>query len=126
MNEPIISPWMIYWITRLDSIKDFFEAFAVVSFIVGLAFLAGVFMNIDRVWESEKKWFDINLRAFKILAVTFCVSLTFSTFLPTTKTAVAMYVTSKITPQTVQQAGETIDQITDKIVDKIIKIKEAK
>ena len=32
MTDPIISPWVIYWITRIDSIKDFLQVFPLLFF----------------------------------------------------------------------------------------------
>ena len=45
MNEPIISPWLIYWVGRLDIIHGF--CCIVGFFLTVIAFLAGIIKLVD-------------------------------------------------------------------------------
>lgn len=122
MNEPIISPWIIYLVGRLVAIKGV----ALILLIIVLVLLAistilYLQAHEDGDEKGQKKYGNLTKKVLCVLALDVILLL----LVPSKEEAIAMYTASKVTPQTVQQAGETIDKITDKFVDKIIKIKEA-
>lgn len=116
MNEPIISPWLIYAVSRLDAIKASFLMLILLSSAVVIVCLLELL--VSGISETIKRFL---LKSACVLAISTLLVI----LIPSKEEAIAMYVASKVTPQVVQQTGETIDKITDKIVDKITKLKEA-
>ena len=55
MTDPIISPWFIYWITRIDNIKCFLELFPLLFMIVVIlvAMLKGFTGEFDDYGKSR-------------------------------------------------------------------------
>lgn len=114
MNEPIISPWLIYFVGRLNTIKGILLIALLFSgVIVGLWLLGGM-----RSTEKEKEVLRIDACVFGVALVLFAI-------IPDKEEALAMYATSKVTPANVQAVGESVDKVTDKAVEKIIRIIEA-
>lgn len=123
MNEPIISPWVVYLITRLDAIRDFMLGVMVVGLCspVLLPLFGAMFCDsgISAFDSLIKRW--IRVLAFAIVVTGLCLAL-----LPTAKEATMIYAASKITPQTIQAAGDSVDKAVDKVIEKILKVKEDK
>lgn len=127
MTEPIISPWAIYWITRIDSIKCFLQVFPLLFFagaiiVVLLKGLVGEFNDYE---NGEKNMERCASRTIKYGLITIPLSIILNLFTPDTKTLATMYVANKLTISNVQMVGETADKVVDKAVEKIIKIIEA-
>lgn len=121
MNEPIISPWAVYLITRLDAVRDFVLAVIFIGMFAPIsAPIFGVMFDMDEVIARLlKRW----LKAVVMIVVVagLCLAL-----LPSTKEAMMIYAASRITPQIIQTAGDNVDKAADKIVEKILKAKEDK
>lgn len=114
MNDPIISPWLIYLVGRLDTIKGILLIALLFSgVIVGLWLLGGM-----RSTEKEKEVLRIDACVFGVALVLFAT-------IPNKEEALAMYAASKVTPANIQVVGESVDKATDKAVEKIIRIIEA-
>lgn len=114
MNEPIISPWAVYLITRLDSIRGFIGVMICVAFLSPL--ILSVFAEIFDLRELK----ELPKRGFKMIAVASIVLAAGLAFLPSTKEAIMIYAASKVTPQTVQAAGDNVDKAIDKVIEKIL------
>lgn len=113
MNEPIISPWLIYFVGRLSTIKGILLIALLFSgVIVGLWLLGGMRST------KEKEVFRIDACVFGVALVLFAI-------IPNKEEALAMYAVSKVTPANIQTVGESVDKVTDKAVEKIIRIIEA-
>mgnify|MGYP004513322987 CR=1 FL=1 len=120
MNELIISPWAVYLITRLDAIRDFMLAVIFIGvFIPIISPLLGAMFEIDDLERLAKRYLKAIVMA--IIVAGFCLAL-----LPSTKEAIMIYAASRITPQTIQTAGDSVDKAVDKVVEKILKVKEDK
>ena len=99
--EPIISPWFIYLLHIVDSVRDI-SAIVTIFLLIALAGL-GVACGVS--WEDFeketilkiKKWLKINI----ILGL--CFSLIFI-FVPNKRTIIAMYITDNITTDNVERA----------------------
>lgn len=127
MTDPIISPWVIYWFTRIDSIKCFLELyplmFVLITAMAGLIkTLAGDFDVYDEGRERARQYVN---KVVKVGFITIPIVLTLNLFVPDTKTLATMYVADKFTISNVQMVGETADKVVDKAVEKIIKIIDA-
>ena len=123
MNDPIISPWFIYWITRIDSIKCFLAMFPLLflTFVLLIALLK-VFIGEFDVYDSGKKFAN---KVLKVGMITIPLALILNLFLPDTRTLATMYVADKLTVSNIQMVGETADKVVDKAVEKVIKVIEA-
>lgn len=117
MNEPIVSPWLIYWAGRID-------------FIQGVCLIVGFFVTIYAVFATVAVVTDTNkdkesIKAAKIIVCTALVLDILGVFLPTEKEIYAMYAAEHITPANIQATGEFADKAVDKLIEKISKASKA-
>lgn len=117
MNEPIISPWLIYWAGRIDIIQGIC---CIVGFIVTIyTVMATIAVMTDANKDKE------SVKAVKILI---CIALLLDmlgVFLPTEKEIYAMYAAEHITPANIKATGEFADKAVDKLIEKILKASKA-
>lgn len=117
MNEPIISPWLIYWAGRID-------------FIQGFCLIVGLIVTIYTVIATIAVMTDVNknkesVKAVKILVCTALLLDILGVFLPTEKEIYAMYAAEHITPANIKATGEFADKAVDKLIEKIAKASKA-
>ena len=127
MTDPIISPWFIYWITRIDNIKCFLELFpllfmVIVILIATLKVFIGEFGDYGEGKENLRKYVK---KVLKVGMITIPLAVMLNLFIPNTKVLTAMYVADKLTVSNIQMVGETADKVVDKAVEKVIKVIEA-
>ena len=127
MTEPIISPWVIYWFTRIDNIKCFLELFPllfmiVVILITMLKVFTGEFDDYGEGKENSRKYVK---KVLKVGIITLPLAIMLNLFIPSTKVLATMYVADKLTVSNIQMVGETADKVVDKAVEKVIKVIEA-
>ena len=116
MNEPIVSPWLIYWAGRIDMIQGICCILGIlVTVYAMIATLAVMADNKDK--ESVK--------AAKIIVCTALILDMLGAFLPTEKEIYAMYAAEHITPANIQATGEFADKAVDKLIEKIAKASKA-
>ncbi len=117
MNEPIISPWLIYLIGLAGPVRFF------ASFCVLLSFGAGVIAFLASHDTYDVKYHPENIAAlksvFKISKVVFALSLMIAVFIPSKSTIYKMIAASYVTPANIQATGELADKAVDKVIDKI-------
>lgn len=117
MNEPIVSPWMIYWAGRIDFIQ---AICCIVGFCVTIyAVIATIAVMTDNNKDKE------SVKAVKILVCTALLLDTLGAFLPTKTEIYAMYAAEHITPASIKATGEFADKAVDKLIEKISKASEA-
>lgn len=122
MNEPIISPWLIYWVGRLDVIHGFCCA---AGFILTIAVIV---FTVVAIADSVNNDDDANKSFLNFLKKLTCVALivdTLAFLVPTKNEAIAMYVTRYITPANIKATGEFADKAVDKLIEKILKASKA-
>lgn len=117
MNEPIISPWLIYWAGRID-------------FIQAVCCTIGFLVTIYTMFATLAVMTDINKdkESVKIVKIFVCVALlldTLGAFLPTKTEIYAMYAAEHITPANIKATGEFTDKTVDKLIEKIVKASKA-
>lgn len=117
MDEPIISPWLIYWAGRID-------------FIQGICLIVGLFVTIYAMFVGLAAMTDINndkesIKAAKIIVCTALILDMLGVFLPTEKEIYAMYAAKHITPANIKATGEFADKAVDKLIEKILKASKA-
>lgn len=116
MNEPIISPWLIYWAGRIDIIQ-------------GICCIVGLFVTIYAVMVTIASVTDVkDKETAKAAKIIVCIALILDIlglFLPTEKELYAMYAAERITPANIEAMGEFTDKTVDKLIEKILKASEA-
>lgn len=123
MNEPIISPWVFYWVETMDQIRD------VVNCVIGITMLISViFLLLTLALEKEEREEHISEEIFKriikILAIVGVVSVIGFMFIPSKGTMYKMLAASYMTQENIENVGESIDKIADKLVEKINQVKK--
>lgn len=117
MNEPIISPWLIYWAGRIELIQ-------VVCCVVGLVVTALAVMAAMAVLTDNYKH-DESVKALKILVCAALILDTLAVFLPTKTEIFAMYAAQHITPANIKATGEFTGKTVDTLIEKILKASKA-
>mgnify|MGYP004727550865 CR=1 FL=1 len=116
MNEPIISPWLIYWAGRINMIQ-------------AICCIVGLFVTISAMFVASVAMTDFNndkdVKAAKIIVCTALILDMLGVFLPTEKEIYAMYAAEHITPANIEATGEFADKAIDKLIEKIVKASKA-
>lgn len=117
MNEPIISPWLIYWAGRIELVQ-------VVCCVVGLVVTALAVMAAMAVLTDNYKH-DESVKALKILVCAALILDTLAVFLPTKTEIFAMYAADRITPANIKATGKFTGKTVDTLIEKILKASKA-
>lgn len=117
MNEPIISPWLIYWAGRIDMIQ-------------GICCIVGFFVTIYAVFVAVAAMTAFNsndkdVKAAKIIVCTALILDMLGVFLPSEKEIYAIYAAEHITPANIKATGEFADKAVDALIEKIAKASKA-
>lgn len=132
--EPIISPWLIYFIGVSDSIV---RASGMVAFISALILVVvlGFYMyheiessyTTGREKEMNVKLSSLSGRASKFLGIVFAVSFFASVFTPDKNTLISMVVANIVTVDNIQGANEfvktNVQDYINMLTDAINKVK---
>lgn len=111
----IISPWAVYWITRLD---NFVVIFAVGAFILGFASIAlAGFILFETCLDDD----DIKKvkKCLKTILAVFGICVFGLAFTPSSKEAIEMIIADNVTYETVDNTLERIEEVADHVIDKI-------
>lgn len=117
MNEPIVSPWLIYWAGRIEFIQ-------VVCCVVGFVVTAFAVVAAMAVLTDDYEH-DESVKALKMLVCAALILDTLALFLPTKTEMFAMYAAERITPANIEATGEPADKAVDKLIEKIAKASKA-
>ena len=122
MNEPIISPWLIYWAGRMDMIHHFF---IVAGFLLTICAGISVTVFVSNLFDCGGGLGEAFLRFTKKLTCVALIVDALAMVVPTKNEVVAMYVARYITPANIKATGEFADKAVDKLIEKILKASEA-
>lgn len=112
--KPIISPWTIYFASRIDSLKILAGCILVCCIIaICIAFIEG---DIDYGSVLTHRSF------MKKCAIISIISAVVLVITPSTETVYTMVVANEITPDNIQAFGKTGKNVVDYITDQIDKI----
>lgn len=118
MNEPIVSPWLIYWIGRVNILQG-------ISCVFGIFLTVGaILLTIMQLTDDYKKDEPFP-KLFKVLIGIALMFDTLALFVPTKTEIVAMYAARYVTPTNIKATGEFADKAVDKLIEKILKASEA-
>lgn len=118
MNEPIISPWIIYAIDVCNSIKGV----SVIFSVLGLFAIVFVFIYIIIIENEDDEAFADVIRYKKLLKRLTIFTIMFiimAIIVPDKRVGYTMLATQYVTKENVLNAVD----ITEKIVNKIIEVK---
>lgn len=118
MNEPIISPWLIYFINLANPIKILAVLTTAASIIVGIQAFLNSKDAYDKKYAPEK--IAMANSVFKTCKIVIAISLVVAIFVPCKSTIYKMIAASYVTPANVQAAGKLTDEAVDKVIEKII------
>lgn len=122
MNEPIVSPWLIYWAGRIDMIHHF-------CIVAGFLLTMGVGISITAIVSNlDNCDSDVGKAFFNFTKKLTCVALIVDALamaVPTKDEMIAMYVAGRITPANIKATGEFADKAVDKLIEKILKASKA-
>lgn len=117
MDEPIISPWLIYLIGSVDGVL----AWVIIIGLCSLALAVACFIESTASYyeEDEKpEW----RRRFKIFLIVSIIFISLFTLIPNSRTLAAMILTQYLTPNSIKANPELITSIDKNDKDKIIEI----
>lgn len=127
MDDPIISPWIIYLIDKIDIV-------AIVFFILWIAGCLGGILclvegsSIIYTQEEQKIWNKRARKAFLVSVILFIVAM----LMPNSTTLTKMIIAQQITPNNITTAKElttevmkdTVNFIADKAIEVIKEVKK--
>lgn len=123
MNEPIISPWLIYWAGRMDMIHHFF---IVAGFLLTICAGISVTVFVLNLFDCGGGLGKAFLSFTKELTCAALIVDALAMLVPTKDEVIAMYVARYITPANIKATtGEFIDKAVDKLIEEILKASEA-
>lgn len=117
MNEPIISPWLIYWAGRIEFIK-------IICCVVGLVVTALAVTTAMAVLTDDYEHAE-SVKEIKILVCAAFILDMLGAFLPTENEIYAMYAAEHITPANIKATGEFTGKTVDTLIEKILKASKA-
>lgn len=127
--KPIISPWLIYFLSVLDGVNVVCAGIFILGLIgIPAALLVLYWMNdttYGKEGEAAKKAFS----GIKPYFIAYCIFLGVACFIPSKTTVYQMIVAKKLTPDNIsaitQSAGDTAEDVADYVVDIITRVSEA-
>ena len=134
MNEPIISPWLFYFIDMLNPLPPLLGLIITVCFatyILCTMCRKDAYLRLndyrdgyDRPrpnWilevKEEIRCFDAKIKVAEVVGI---ISLILALFIPSKETAYKMFVAYHVTPANVQMTEDMVDKSIDKVIEKII------
>lgn len=138
MNEPIISPWIFYWMDVLTTVKGLPKYFVGLALLLFTVFVVVVIVSVmaaprGKEEEAVRTVFRGSRRIFIGYLVIFTCFTTISLFIPSQETMYKMLITSQVTPNNIEYLKNEVKATGQGLVDsiteasiKIIKAKENK
>ena len=114
-----VSPWTIYWITRMDGLK---VTLVVASVLLGILFCVTLGMGTIAKYDKDfkdKSLSDKMLKWSRRLLAFFAGAVLAGTLVPSTKTAAAMVVVPALVNS---EAGQRVQDLPDKLLQ-VLEIK---
>lgn len=128
--EPIINPWLFYFIGIGDSLDTLAVTIAVIAAIVwvGLWFAVAVMINKHRTLAEnmEDKNIKFCWKKGKLFMIIMIVTAIIGIAIPSKSTIVEMAVMQQVTPNNIEKGIEIVKSTTDYIFEKFEKRKEPK
>lgn len=116
--EPIISPWILYWINVLGNLKDFAGVGVILVIIggIGLGFLVTSFMDQVLEWDGDKIIKFVKKWAVGV-GILLIITTLLDLFIPNQETLYSMLALNYITPDNIALGVDGIKSIIDYIFE---------
>lgn len=113
MNDPIISPWLIYLIDITDPLRGAACSLAIIAILISII----LFIESSHNYDEDDAIKLSNLAKRFVWGGIMCVLI--AIFVPASNTIYKMIAASYVTPANIQATGELADKAVDKVIDKI-------
>lgn len=105
--EPIISPWLIYFVSIVENLHDFFNAITFIVIVTDIIIVMGSFIESDDAiavfYNREEK----KIKPFiKLLIALSIICPLLIVFIPSKETIITMYIANIITSDNLNLANE--------------------
>lgn len=116
MNEPLINPWIFYWI---DVIENAGCIFALFLFMSGFGSYYYYREASDAYREEKKERYEG--KCIKCIIITLIMALLL-VLIPSKETMYKMLIASQVTPHNLQVSQEVADDLLDNIEERAVKL----
>lgn len=127
--KPIISPWLIYFLSVLDGINLVCGGIFILGLIGIPAALFIIYCMNDDYWGREKNAVQKAFSGMKPYIIAYAIFVAVACFIPSKTTVYQMIVAKELTPNNIstitQATGDTAEDIADYVVDIINRVSEA-
>ena len=113
MDNPIISPWLIYLVDITDPLRGAACPLAIIAILISII----LFIESRHNYDEDEAIKLNNLAKRFVWGGIICGLI--SAFVPTSNTIYKMIAASYVTPANIQATGELADKAVDKVIDKI-------
>ena len=122
--EPIISPWILYWVSVLSNVNDLIGIInwlSIISIILAVAVHLVDYMNYMNGDESVimPNW----IKYIKISLIVTCISGLLYVFIPDKQTMISMIVVSYITPDNINVSTDYVVELVQRIAEAVKEVK---
>ena len=116
MNEPIISPWIFYWMSVVDNLRS------LIGFIGFLATGITMWFCLEWIVKLGDKNYSVKYKQeIKLFTCIGLVCAVLFALIPSQTTLTRMIVASYVTPQNIEivqgEANKSVDYLINKIVE---------
>ena len=121
--EPIINPYIFYWISVLDSFKLTVQFVIVVS-LIAIPFIGWLYLDATGSYDSEERIMaklKIRHKWLKCSIIIFVISAIINVFTPSKEVAVSMLAANVITSDNIIIAEDHIVELIEKIMMEVNK-----
>lgn len=105
--EPIVNPWLIYFVSIIENLRGFFEAVTFIVLVTDIIIAMGAFIESDDAiavfYNREEKKIKPFIKLLIALSI-ICPLLVI--FIPSKETIIAMYIANMVTPDNLNFANE--------------------
>lgn len=127
--KPIISPWLVYFLSVLDNVNVICDGIFILGLIGIPAVLLVLYWINDTTYGKEREAAKKAFSGIKPYFIAYCIFLGVICFIPSKTTVYQMIVAKELTPDNIstitQAAGDTAEDVADYVVDIINRVSEA-
>lgn len=127
--KPIISPWLVYFLSVLDNVNVICGGIFILGLIGIPAVLLVLYWINDTTYGKEGEAAKKAFSGIKPYFIAYCIFLGVICFIPSKTTVYQMIVAKELTLDNIstitQAAGDTAEDVADYVVDIINRVSEA-
>ena len=122
--EPIISPWVLYWVSVMCNINDLVAIINWLSIISIILVVAVHFVDYTNYMNGDEKAIIPNwVKYIKISLIVACVSGLLYVFIPDRQTMISMIAVSYITPDNINITTDCVIELVQRISEAVKEVK---